>query len=70
MSTADTASVPQQQSEGHVFSVFLFRYPICEEIVCCRGDSVRLALRVRVFVYPENTCAVWLMFACKYRSVL
>lgn len=53
-----------------VFSVFLFRYPICEEIVCCRGDSVRLALRVRVFVYPENACAVWLMFACKYRSVL
>ncbi|TNN02888.1 hypothetical protein fugu_010375 [Takifugu bimaculatus] len=46
------------------------RYPICEEIVCCRGDSVRLAVRVRVFVYPENACAVWLMFACKYRSVL
>lgn len=53
-----------------VFSVLLFRYPICEEIVRCRGDSVRLALRVRVFVYPEDTCAVWLMFACKYRSVL
>ncbi|KAM6910782.1 centrosomal protein of 76 kDa [Xenentodon cancila] len=46
------------------------RSPFCEEIVCCRGDHVRLAVRVRVFVYPENTCAVWLMFACKYRSVL
>lgn len=53
-----------------MFSVFLLRYPICEEIVGCRGDSVRLAVRVRVFVYPENACAVWLMFACKYRSVL
>uniref|UniRef100_A0A1A8J0Y6 Centrosomal protein of 76 kDa n=1 Tax=Nothobranchius kuhntae TaxID=321403 RepID=A0A1A8J0Y6_NOTKU len=46
------------------------RSPFCEEIVSCRGDHVRLAVRVRVFVYPENTCAVWLMFACKYRSVL
>eukprot|EP00064_Thunnus_orientalis_P000978 superscaffoldBa00000059_g979 len=44
--------------------------PFCDEIVCCRGDHVRLAVRVRVFVYPENACAVWLMFACKYRSVL
>ncbi|XP_063342348.1 centrosomal protein of 76 kDa isoform X2 [Pelmatolapia mariae] len=46
------------------------RSPFCEEIVCCRGDHVRLAVRVRVFVYPENACAVWIMFACKYRSVL
>uniref|UniRef100_A0A8C4GM12 Centrosomal protein of 76 kDa n=1 Tax=Dicentrarchus labrax TaxID=13489 RepID=A0A8C4GM12_DICLA len=46
------------------------RSPFCEEIVCCRGDHVRLAVRVRVFAYPENACAVWLMFACKYRSVL
>ncbi|XP_034554580.1 centrosomal protein of 76 kDa [Notolabrus celidotus] len=46
------------------------RSPFCEEIVCCRGDHVRLAVRVRVFVYPENACAVWLMFACTYRSVL
>lgn len=58
----------------HIFSSvcchFLCRSSICEEIVCCRGDNVRLAVRVRVFVYPENACAVWLMFACKYRSVL
>ncbi|KAM9723315.1 centrosomal protein of 76 kDa isoform 4-T5 [Menidia menidia] len=46
------------------------RSSFCEEIVCCRGDNVRLAVRVRVFPYPENACAVWLMFACKYRSVL
>ncbi|XP_028986079.1 centrosomal protein of 76 kDa isoform X2 [Betta splendens] len=44
--------------------------PFCEEIVCCRGDHMRLAVRVRVFVYPENACAVWLMFACKYLSIL
>lgn len=46
------------------------RSPFCQEIVCCRGDHVRLAVRVRVYSYPENACAVWLMFACKYRSVL
>uniref|UniRef100_A0A8C2Q0Y9 Centrosomal protein of 76 kDa n=1 Tax=Cyprinus carpio TaxID=7962 RepID=A0A8C2Q0Y9_CYPCA len=46
------------------------RSAFCEEIVCCRGDHVRLAVRVRVFAYPEAACAVWIMFACKYRSVL
>ncbi|XP_068179754.1 centrosomal protein of 76 kDa [Antennarius striatus] len=42
----------------------------CEEIVCCRGDHVRLAVRVHVYAFPENTCGVWVMFACKYRCVL
>ncbi|XP_072902913.1 centrosomal protein of 76 kDa isoform X2 [Hemitrygon akajei] len=46
------------------------RSPFCEEIICCRGDQVRLAVRVRVYPYPESACAVWIMFACKYRSVL
>uniref|UniRef100_A0A4W5NXZ6 Centrosomal protein of 76 kDa n=1 Tax=Hucho hucho TaxID=62062 RepID=A0A4W5NXZ6_9TELE len=46
------------------------RSPFCDEIVCCRGDHVRLAVRVRVFAYPESACAVWVMFACKYRCVL
>nr|XP_006636031.1 PREDICTED: centrosomal protein of 76 kDa [Lepisosteus oculatus] len=46
------------------------RSPFCDEIVCCRGDHVRIAVRVRVFTYPESACAVWIMFACKYRSVL
>nr|XP_005996579.2 PREDICTED: centrosomal protein of 76 kDa isoform X1 [Latimeria chalumnae] len=46
------------------------RSPFCEEIICCRGDHVRLAVRVRAFAYPESACAIWIMFACKYRSVL
>ncbi|XP_032875313.1 centrosomal protein of 76 kDa isoform X3 [Amblyraja radiata] len=46
------------------------RSPFCDEIICCRGDQVRLAVRVRVYPYPESACAVWIMFACKYRSVL
>ncbi|XP_041454827.1 centrosomal protein of 76 kDa-like [Lytechinus variegatus] len=52
-----------------VFSLCL-RSPVCEEIICCRGDHVRLAVRVRTFTYPESACAVWVMFACKYKSVL
>ena len=43
---------------------------MCEEIICCRGDEVRLAVRVRIFPYPERACAVWIMFAVKYKSIL
>uniref|UniRef100_A0A8D3AFD9 Centrosomal protein of 76 kDa n=1 Tax=Scophthalmus maximus TaxID=52904 RepID=A0A8D3AFD9_SCOMX len=57
------------RSARRAFSTSL-KSPFCQEIVSCRGDHVRLAVRVRVFVYPEDACAVWLMFACKYRSVL
>ncbi|XP_030068263.1 centrosomal protein of 76 kDa [Microcaecilia unicolor] len=46
------------------------RSSFCEEIICCRGDQMRLAVRVRAFPYPESACAVWIMFACKYRSVV
>ncbi|KAE8598300.1 hypothetical protein XENTR_v10016791 [Xenopus tropicalis] len=46
------------------------RSPFCDEIISCRGDQMRLAVRVRVYTYPEAACAVWIMFACKYRSVL
>ncbi|XP_071785511.1 centrosomal protein of 76 kDa-like [Asterias amurensis] len=46
------------------------RSQVCEEIISCRGDCVKLAVRVRVFTYPESACAVWIMFACKYKSVL
>ena len=40
------------------------------EVVGCRGDRVRLAVRVRVFPYPEGVCAVWIMFAVKYQSIV
>ena len=48
----------------------LFRAAICDEIICCRGDQVKLAVRVRIYPYPENTCATWVMFAVKYKSIL
>ncbi|KAK2191243.1 hypothetical protein NP493_55g07029 [Ridgeia piscesae] len=71
--------------EGHTFKGYPIQFvhrnarrafaaclksPIFEEIVNCRGDHVRLAVRVRVFMYPESACATWMMFACKYRCVL
>lgn len=46
------------------------RSPVCEEIIHCRGDHVRLAVRVRVYPYPESACATWIMFACKYKSII
>ena len=43
--------------------------PVCEEIINCGGDCVRLAVRVRVFTYPESACATWIMYACKYKAI-
>ncbi|XP_014670926.1 PREDICTED: centrosomal protein of 76 kDa-like [Priapulus caudatus] len=71
--------------EGHVFKGFPIQFmhrnarriyanslkaEKCQEVVSCRGDHVRLAIRVRVFSYPEDVCAVWVMYACTYRSVV
>ena len=42
---------------------------ICQDIVSCRGDEVKLALRVKIHSYPEDMKAVWVMFAVTYRSV-
>jgi centrosomal protein CEP76 len=36
------------------------------DIIKTRGDQVRFALRVRCYVYPENTLAVWVMLAVRY----
>ncbi|XP_075069368.1 centrosomal protein of 76 kDa isoform X1 [Mixophyes fleayi] len=78
-------SIRRAVPDGHTFKGFpihfmhrnarrafatCLRSPFCDEIVGCRGDHMRLAVRVRVFTYPESACAVWIMFACKYRSVL
>ena len=52
-----------------VFSACL-KSSICEEIVTCRGDQVKLALRVKIFTYPDNAIAVWVMFACRYKIVV
>ena len=43
---------------------------VCEEIISCRGDQVKLALRVKVYTYPESTIATWVMLACRYKIIV
>ena len=43
---------------------------VCTDILSCRGDQVRMAVRTKLCDYPEGVCAVWVMFAVKYKSVL
>ncbi|GAB5359886.1 hypothetical protein AAMO2058_000580700 [Amorphochlora amoebiformis] len=44
-------------------------FPSAVDILKSKGDSIRFALRVRVFKYPEDICAVWAILAVKYRDV-
>eukprot|EP00465_Bigelowiella_longifila_P015866 CAMPEP_0185265268 /NCGR_PEP_ID=MMETSP1359-20130426/26981_1 /TAXON_ID=552665 /ORGANISM="Bigelowiella longifila, Strain CCMP242" /LENGTH=114 /DNA_ID=CAMNT_0027854451 /DNA_START=11 /DNA_END=355 /DNA_ORIENTATION=+ len=43
--------------------------PAAIDLIRSRGDSVRFAVRVRVFPYPEDVCATWILLAVKYRDV-
>ncbi|XP_002130643.2 centrosomal protein of 76 kDa-like [Ciona intestinalis] len=78
-------AVRRSVPEGHTFKgfpvQFLHRDPsriissclkntICSEIIECRGDRVRLAVRVLVSLFPDDVSATWVMFACTYKSVL
>ena len=58
----------------HVLIVIEFfvhtRSPVCSEILNCHGDLVRLGVRVRISVYPEDLCATWCMIAVKYRAII
>ncbi|KAK3086421.1 hypothetical protein FSP39_018251 [Pinctada imbricata] len=78
-------SIKQDVLDGHTFKGFPIQFTHrnarrgfatclkssrCEEIINCRGDHVRLGVRVKVFSYPESACATWIMFACKYKSIL
>ena len=69
---------------GHTFKAFpmqfshrdagrmltaLVQAPVSLDIITTRGDTVRLVIRVKVVAYPEETCAVWVMVAVKYRAV-
>ncbi len=71
--------------DGHSFKAFPIQFlhrnarkafaaclkaSVAEEIIACRGDQVKLALRVKVIAYPENTVATWLMIACRYKIIV
>ncbi|KAF5401252.1 Centrosomal protein of 76 kDa [Paragonimus heterotremus] len=45
------------------------RARLCREILTCRGESVRLGLRVRVYSHAEEATVTWVMFACVYKPL-
>ncbi|XP_052230366.1 centrosomal protein of 76 kDa-like [Dreissena polymorpha] len=78
-------SINQAVPDGHTFKGYpaqfthrnarkifatCLRHKDCEPIIHCRGDHVRMAVRVLVRPYPESTCATWIMFACKYKCIV
>lgn len=75
-------AVKNHVPEGHVFKALpvqfthmdpekimhhLYNHKVGKEVLTCRGDQVRHALRVKIVPYPENVCAVWVMFAVRHR---
>ncbi|VEL32644.1 unnamed protein product [Protopolystoma xenopodis] len=38
------------------------------EILSCRGDHIRLALKAKIYALAESAVTVWLVFACTYRQ--
>lgn len=58
--------VVNDASPANVLGVFR-RAQIATDILRTRGDAVRFALRVKVFVFPENVKAIWVMLACKFK---
>ena len=79
-------NVQRATPKGHTFKAFPIQFtqgctargimkacikdPLCAEILEARGDRVLHGMRVRVFAYPEGTCAVWLMLCASFRSIL
>lgn len=70
--------------EGHTFKGFpiqfahlnhpsifvaLTKEKIAADILATRGDAVRFAVRCRIFLYPENVKAVWVMVAVRYHQL-
>lgn len=70
MPVAIVTSYNSYSSYHFIVTCFVCRSPVCVDIIGCRGDHVRHAVRVKFYPYPEDVCAVWVMFAVNYRSVL
>lgn len=53
----------------NIFSNVCCREPLAKDIISPLGDSVRHALKVKTFLYPEDVVSVRLMIACTYIPV-
>ena len=58
--------VVNDSSPASVLGVFR-RAQIATDILKTSGDSVRFALRVKIFVFPEDVKAIWVMLACMFK---
>lgn len=57
-----------KKNKKNTFYLGVFRRAqIATDILRTRGDAVKFALRVKVFVFPENIKAIWVMLACKFK---
>eukprot|EP00696_Hemimastix_kukwesjijk_P014993 gnl/Hemi2/3085_TR1090_c0_g1_i1.p1 gnl/Hemi2/3085_TR1090_c0_g1~~gnl/Hemi2/3085_TR1090_c0_g1_i1.p1 ORF type:complete len:641 (+),score=176.65 gnl/Hemi2/3085_TR1090_c0_g1_i1:145-2067(+) len=78
-------SIKRAVPDGHTFKGFpiqfshhnpqrmfsaLLNSPTGAELLRTSGDYVRFGLRVKIYAYPEEAKAVWVMVAVKYRSVM
>ncbi|GAB1597412.1 centrosomal protein of 76 kDa-like [Argonauta hians] len=63
---------PIQQKHTNMKKLFheALKSSVCQDIITCRGDKVRLSVRVCVFPYPENVYATWAMFACVFQKII
>jgi len=46
----------------------MFNYlKVADEIIHTRGDSIHFALRTKMYLYPENVFALWVIIAVRFR---
>jgi hypothetical protein len=80
------AAVKNHVPEGHTFKALPVQFThfdtekmlhhlynsnkIGKEVLLARGDQVKHAVRVKIVQYPENVCAVWVMVAARFRSIV
>jgi centrosomal protein CEP76 len=78
------SSIKNYVPENHVFKALpvqfthfdtermihhIYNNKVGKEIMLARGDQMKHAVRVKIVAYPENVCAVWVMVACRFRSI-
>lgn len=56
-------------TRAHAIYSSLMRTEPSLEVMQCRAPQVELALRSRVFPYPDKVVSVWLMIACRHAAV-
>ena len=66
-SHSSTRRLVNHRSPGRVLEL-LKAEAVPADILRTRGDHTRFGLRVKVYPYPEDVCAVWVMLAVQYRA--